>query len=87
MQKTADKFKLAVPASVGEWVRKFVGEFRTPVMNKSPKKPKTETPLILTRAWQNVVMLAKHQTPNLTFQIFPIKYCHRLFIKLITKAG
>jgi len=37
MQKTADKFKLAVPASVGQWVSKFGGEFRTSVMNKSPE--------------------------------------------------
>ena len=44
MQKTANKFKLAVPASVGQWVRKFESEFRTPVMNKSPEKPKIETP-------------------------------------------
>lgn len=44
MQKTADKFKLAVHASVGQWVSKFGGEFRTLVMNKSLKKSKTETP-------------------------------------------
>lgn len=44
MQKTADKFKLAVPASVGQWVRKFGSEFRTPVMNNSPEKPKIEMP-------------------------------------------
>ena len=44
MQKTADKFKLAVHASVGQWVSKFGGEFRTPVMNKPLKKSKTETP-------------------------------------------
>ncbi|WP_166336584.1 transposase [Sphingobacterium chungjuense] len=44
MQKTADKFKLAVLASVAQWLRKFGGEFRTAVMNKSPEKPKTEMP-------------------------------------------
>ena len=44
MRKTADKFKLAGAASVAQWLRKFGGEFRTAVMNKSPEKPKTEIP-------------------------------------------
>jgi transposase len=44
MQVTADKFKVPVHASVGQWVRKFGGEFRTSVMNEPPEKPKNELP-------------------------------------------
>jgi transposase len=44
MQITAHKFKVTAHASVEQWVRKFGGEFRTPVMNKPPEKPKAELP-------------------------------------------
>ncbi|WP_222539524.1 transposase [Pedobacter polysacchareus] len=43
-QKTADKFNLPAPASVQQWLDKFGGEFRTDVVEKLPKTPKTELP-------------------------------------------
>ena len=44
MKTTAAKFKVASHASVIDWVRKFGGEFRTSVMNKSTEKPKNVLP-------------------------------------------
>lgn len=44
MQTTADKFKLAVPASVSQWVRKFGTESGVPIMDKTPQKPESQVP-------------------------------------------
>ncbi|WPU99089.1 hypothetical protein SNE26_24050 [Mucilaginibacter sp. cycad4] len=43
-QQIADKFGIPGHASIQQWVRKFGGEFRTPVMDNPPKKPKSELP-------------------------------------------
>ncbi|WEA01738.1 transposase [Mucilaginibacter sp. SJ] len=43
-QAIADKFGIATHSSIQQWVRKFGGEFRTPVMDTPPQKPKSDLP-------------------------------------------